>query len=209
MGSPLSPALAIIICCYYESEFLDTTTAFKKSHNITAHGSRYIDDVFLTIIHNKNDTHLANSILKTFEHKCYHEAMTLELEPDNTNFKFLESQITIKNNKIHLSFYDKNADHLRLHKSQLFYQYQHYNSFTPIAQKKATVTSTLYRVVRFTSCKNSLTQALKNNFRQFAYLGYPLNLVKNSIRALRRKSPDAHEWVHASSILKDSTQLWN
>jgi hypothetical protein len=193
MGSPLSPALAIIVCAYYEEQLWKSqiaNPAAKKTMMV-----RYMDDTFMMTAHNntraqKRQVNLLQRAMKT----AYHEKMTMEVEPLETGYKFLESEIHV-HDSITLKFFDKNATHLKEHNEQKFYQYQHFSSFSPRRQKQATVTSTLYRIDRFTTTKEHLHESIATTVHQFLHLQYPLRML---IQCIQRMSVNAQSQDHWS-----------
>ena len=48
MGSPLSPALAVIVCAYYENRIIETVKSWGWTNTIL--GTRYMDDLLSFII---------------------------------------------------------------------------------------------------------------------------------------------------------------
>ena len=73
---------------------------------------RYMDDTFMMTAHNntraqKRQVNLLQRAMKT----AYHEKMTMEVEPLETGYKFLESEIHV-HDSITLKLFDKNASHL-------------------------------------------------------------------------------------------------
>ena len=148
MGSPLSPALAQIVCSWYE------TNTISKIHKLGLHndieGIRYVDDLTCFIFFDpalSEDRQRAEDIAKHIQFG-YHENMELEVEDTDVPFKFLSSTLHVhkRNFDIDAKFYNKNQTQIELKKPQLFPTYQHFTSYEPMRQKLAVAISAIHRV---------------------------------------------------------------
>ena len=55
MGSPISPALAVIVCAYYENKIFKAVNDWGWSNTNTIMGTRYMDDVLSFVTHDGSD----------------------------------------------------------------------------------------------------------------------------------------------------------
>ena len=144
LWSPLSPALAVIVCAYYENK------VFKKIKDLgwtnKLMGTRYMDDVLGFITHDgsKESIHRAKCIYGWVKYG-YHHLMELECENTTTDFKFLSCHVTaMSGSPISISYYNKNSESLATDSSQTILTFQHYGSIAPKMQKASVVISSLY-----------------------------------------------------------------
>ena len=84
MGSPLSPALAILICAYYEHRFL---TTFHTHESVHMFPSRYMDDLNMFVVLPLEMAHRVTQIWNLLT-GIYHEDMELESEEVEFQFNF-------------------------------------------------------------------------------------------------------------------------
>ena len=180
MGSPLSPALAVIVCAYYEHRVLSKIE--KHSWDNKVYGTRYMDDVFCVATHDGTPTsiHRANIILKWFE-VGYHKNMTLECEDTTKSFKFLSSSMTaFDNSPITYEYYNKNIESILCKGSQKFLTFQHYGSLAPVAQKRSVVVSSLHRLCMNSNSKSDCTKAKNELFIELRFLKYPYSILRDA-----------------------------
>ena len=148
MGSPLSPAIAQIVCAYYEYH----TISQARLDGITnpVDGVRYIDDLTAVVFYNPNSTSSIRDakILAKRIQFGYHPNMELEVENTNLPFKFLSSVLEIdKETCIFDSrFHNKNQEQIKRREPQIFPTYQHFHSYAPTNQKLSVVISSIYRI---------------------------------------------------------------
>ena len=55
MGSPISPALAVIVCAYYENKIFKAVNDWGWANTNTIMGTRYMDDVLAFVTHDGSD----------------------------------------------------------------------------------------------------------------------------------------------------------
>jgi len=109
----------------------------------------------------------------------------MEIEPHQGVFKFLESVVSVKKNKISCQFYLRNYDKLQNRMITRFLNTKHWDSFGNTAVKRAVITSTLYRIIRFTDPTPNLILAVIAHWSyELKQLGYPLTPILRSIRNL-------------------------
>ena len=183
MGSPLSPALAIMLCCFYEQSF---RTAHAQNPLLKSlHAARYMDDVLALVHHTPTEKPAAQSLLNDLS-TCYHKNMTMDTEDDTTDFKFLESTVTHPSptREISLKYFSKNTPNIQANGKQLFFQYQDYSSYSIDKQKRGTIISTFCRINRSTMDRNDLINAYTDAIDQFFILKYPRQLLHKSLLSM-------------------------
>ena len=172
MGSPLSPALAVIVCAYYENKIHSMIDDFGWTNTIL--GTRYMDDVLSFISHDGSVlSKLRARWIGNFIKYGYHDKMDLECEDTSVPFKFLSTVIDASpGNPVSFSFYSKNAESIRLSGNQKFLTFQHYGSVSPPSQKLSVVVSALHRICMSSSSLaafNSAFTDLKSELRSLLY----------------------------------------
>ena len=154
MGSPLSPALAVIVCAYYENRIIETVKSWGWTNTIL--GTRYMDDLLSFISHDGSDlSRLRAKYIGEMIKNGYHEQMILECEDTSVPFKFLSTTVSAKSGEpISFEFFSKNLESVSSRGVQDFLTFQHYGSISPPAQKMSVVISALHRI-----CMNSTSIA--------------------------------------------------
>ena len=139
MGSPLSPALAQIVCSWYETQVISQTRKDGFTNDIE--GTRYVDDLTCFIFFDPaspEDKQRAERIAHRIQFG-YHKNMELEVEDTDEPFKFLSSMLHVNKNNFNIDaqFYNKNQTQIDSKKPQIFPTYQHFTSYAPMRQKLA------------------------------------------------------------------------
>ena len=148
MGSPLSPALAIITCMRAEKEFISSIATDSQY----LRGSRWMDDLLITIIRTEENSKRMNEI----EHriKTIYPNMTLELEKQVDDSKFLESRIRLElDNRVNLTYYNKNKEAIQKNDELVFRTMMHRSSYVPERRFADLMVQALGRIV--TACTNT------------------------------------------------------
>ena len=181
MGSPLSPALAVIVCAYYENK------VFKKIKDLgwtnKLMGTRYMDDVLGFITHDgsKESIHRANCIYGWVKYG-YHHLMDLECEDTTIDFKFLSCHVNaLSGSPISISYYNKNSESLAADSSQTILTFQHYGSIAPKMQKASVVISSLYRLDMNSMNLMDLAASVRDLFYELSTLQYPYKVLVNAL----------------------------
>ena len=172
MGSPLSPALAILNCAFFENKFHSLIKKRYSSLSTKFFSVRYMDDLLSFVIDQPRlpnstqiDTSAPNMICATHaDSSCetlhpiifdlfhfYHHRLTMEIEPHSGTFKFLESTIQIRPTRTVSQFYLKNYDSAQRAVVRKFLHTQHWDSFNNSNLKSALITGTLCRIARYTT----------------------------------------------------------
>ena len=189
MGSPLSPALAVIVCAYYENKIYSMIDDFGWDNTIL--GTRYMDDVLSFITHDGSVLSKRRArLIGYFIKYGYHEDMDLECEDTSVPFKFLSTVINASpGTPIVFSSHSKNAESIRLSGQQKFLTFQHYGSISPPSQKLSVVVSALHRICMSSSSMASFTSAvtdLKSELRSLLYPDSVITMALNRVRSHSR-----------------------
>lgn len=166
MGSPMSPVLADLVM-----ELLEESALNKPLYRIPFY-FRYVDDILLTVPHNKIE-----DITQIFND--YHPKLqfTYELEIDN-QLPFLDLKIIrCKNGKLSFDWFHKNIWSGR---------YLHFDSCLPIKYKKNTVNILTHKILELADSQfhqenfNLLVKILMEN-------NYPITFIRSEINNSTRK----------------------
>ena len=197
MGSPLSPALAILNCAYHEHLFHKFLESNHRTISPDFFSVRYMDDLLSFVVdfdcdfkHADCDKHPDGSCteIHTIFHDLfhfYHERLTMEIEPHTGTFKFLESMITVKDNVISSQFYLRNYNRNQNRVTKNFLNTQHWDSYNNAPIKRALVLGTLYRILRFSDpLASTVLPVIAHWTVELRDHGYPAHVLHRSIRSL-------------------------
>ena len=204
MGSPLSPALAVIVCAYYESRIYAKIEKYGWSNTLV--GSRYMDDVLSFVTHDgtKESIHRATCICNWIEFG-YHRLMELECENTNVEFKFLSSHVTaISGSPISIRYNNKNSESLATTNSQKFLTFQNYGSLAPAQQKKSVVISSLYRLDMNCIELKDLVNSVRELFFELSTLHYPTKVLHSAFNSACKNESLRFKSIPISSIFGDT-----
>ena len=203
MGSPLSPALAQIVCAYYE--FHTMQLAHRVGIDNALEGVRYVDDLTAVIYYDPTSgpSKTRAKILATLLQYGYHPKMELEVENTNVPFKFLSSILEVNKItcKFKAKFHNKNLAQIKRREPQLFPTYQHFHSYAPTRQKLSVVISSIHRIGNACNSIHSVQNAFNNLFVELRLLKYPTHIIRNAL--WRVQSVDSR-W-QMIDLLPDST----
>jgi hypothetical protein len=189
MGSPLSPAIAQIVCAYYEYH----TILQARLDGITnqVDGARYVDDLTAVIYYDPSSEASqrdANLLAKRIQFG-YHPNMELEVENTDLPFKFLSSVLEIdKETCIFDSrFHNKNQEQIKRREPQIFPTYQHFHSYAPIRQKSSVVISSIHRIGNACNTTHSVQNAFNLLCVELKQLRYPTKVIVNALWRVQEK----------------------
>jgi hypothetical protein len=154
-------------------------------------GSRYMDDCLIFIIFDLNVPSTYTRAMKFIEKykQCYDSCLQLEEEIiTNNTFNFLESTITIVNEKIILSPLRKNWLQICTTNTLLMNKFQHFYSFNPLQSKLGVIISTLHRLQSNSSNPSILTFAIIQIWTELILSKYPSKIIKKTILHVTNKS---------------------
>ena len=69
----------------------------------------------------------------------------------------------------------------------MIWRYQHFNSYTPYARKRATISAALQKVAYFASNSEQLIMSGIRKIREFEYAGYPHAVLKYCLNYMASK----------------------
>lgn len=211
MGSPLSPALAVIVCAYSEHLYSKKQTA--QGYFPLVRGLRYVDDA-LYITGSKScevgSAAVAEFRLRQIAASCYHNDLVVELDPDQTVIHMLESEIDLTSNpNIDIRFWHKNRDHLDAFGTQKFLKFQHYSSFSPLSAKRGVLVSTLLRVARNSLGDENTLYACRSIIRELKLLHYSNGCIAKAIKSVSGRfcaeGMDRSVWGSVLRLLNDDS----
>jgi hypothetical protein len=197
MGSPLSPALAILNCAYHEHLFHKFLESNHRAIAPDFFSVRYMDDLLSFVLdfdrefkHADCDKHPDGScteihtVFNDLFH-FYHKRLTMEIEPHTGTFKFLESMITVKDNVISSQFYLRNYNKEQNRVIKKFLNTQHWDSYNNTPIKRALVLGTLYRILRFSDpLESAVLPVIAHWTVELRDHGYPAHVLKKSIKSV-------------------------
>ena len=119
-------------------------------------------------------------IRKFIKSDCYSPPLKLEAGHDNT---FLENEFSIEPDGIH--FWIKNVNARSANK---IWRYQHINSYTPYAQKRSTLISTLKKVDALASGYEVRYDTAMAKLTEFKMSGYTPAMLRYACQRIGRES---------------------
>ena len=199
MGSPISAALAPLVCIYFEHLYF---SGLENAENESVHGIRYVDDQLALAFYNTSDPQSKLDAIHLVEElsECYDEKMTMENEACNyndsnsvihtSNFVFLEARVHFDGHTICSKHNNKNELSVREENKQKFFRYHHFDSFASRQQKIGAIIETLVRTSRYTSNFADLKESTRLCRRELSILGYPKPFFNRALKKLRRTRPE-------------------
>ena len=136
----------------------DTKKRFKAK--------RFMDNILIVLARSTGWD--ADGFIRDFqESKCYREPLKLEEGKDGT---FLETRYTVEGDSVRYKLKNDNE-----HENKVW-RYQHYLSYAPFLQKRATLTACLKKVHKHASDQGNLYASALSKISEFRELGYPLDV---------------------------------
>ena len=189
MGSPLSPAIAQILCAYYESHIISKCRLDGILNQVE--GIRYVDDLTAVIYYDPtsvSSTRDANDLAHRIQFG-YHPQMVLEVENTDLPFKFLSSVLEV--DKLTCTFdarfHNKNQAQIKCRKPQQFPTYQHFHSFAPTRQKKSVVISSIHRIGNACNSMCSVQNAFNSLCVELRQLCYPARIIRDALWRVQQR----------------------
>lgn len=191
MGSPLSPALAQIVCAYYEYHTLKRARRIGIGNQVE--GVRYVDDLTAVIYYDPTSlpSKINAELLANMIQFGYHPKMELEVENTDLPFKFLSSILEVEKStcKFEAKFHNKNLTQIKRRQPQLFPTYQHFHSYAPTRQKSSVVISSIHRIGNACNSVHSVQKAFNNLFVELRQLKYPTHIIRNALWRVQSTDP--------------------
>ena len=121
-----------------------------------------------------------------FESQCYPSCLTLEKTQADT---FLETEVSVTNNQIIISHYNKNKEHLQKTGLQRYYKQQNYLSYTPRRTKSGTLIGLWTRMQSNSSNDTVLNHALSDKLHELQHtLSYPTHFISQTLLYMHSKT---------------------
>ena len=190
MGSPISPALAVIVCAYYENKIFKAVNDWGWSNTNTIMGTRYMDDVLAFVTHDGSDiSRLRAKYLLEIIKDGYHDQMVLECEDTSVPFKFLSTTVTtVSGEPIYFKYFSKNLESISSRGLQDFLTFQHYGSISPPSQKISVVISALHRICMNSASVSDFDVAVSDIFEELSLLKYPKTILYKALSRVKLHS---------------------
>ena len=186
MGSHLSPALAYLICEYYERR-IPLTIPPQRLQFIF--GGRYMDDILIVRLTPKDPDDplhklLDNDLLRITDTQrkgaIYHKDLTIKQEYDPRGALCLGSLIYINEDTglLEIRYKNKNEESLLASGKQKTLRFQHNSSFSPQHQKRGTIMGEIVRIHRLTSNLTDKKIQCRLLSQELTGLGHKPNITK-------------------------------
>ena len=188
MGSNPSPALAYLICTFYERRIPKTIPDNRLSRLF---GARYMDDILIIRLLPRDDETLTSlldcdlqRIIDTSHpNSIYHKDLKIKRETDPRGVLCLGTLLFIKDNgTLAIRYLNKNEDSLQKLGHQSILRFQHYLSFTPIVMKIGTIIGEITRILSLTSTWSDILSQTDLLIQELCSIGYGKHLIQQAIR---------------------------
>ena len=188
MGSPISPILAILVCAFYENNFLKNLKDERKRVS----GIRYVDDAMTIIAFDKTDPFSklkSYYIMNIFLKNCYHKDLILKEENilDNS-FNFLNLEVTYKNDVFLCNYLNKNKISIKNDQKQKIKRYQNFFSNSPKISKKGVCISVLHKIANTSRTQNLFEENLYDFFCELILLNYPKKFLLSLLNIMHDRN---------------------
>jgi hypothetical protein len=165
MGDPISPGMTIGACAWMENEWMESLAQTDK---LMFKAKRYMDDIIMVYAKAAWWDH-ERFVADFTRSEIYCEPLTLT---DGDADTFLETTLKLSNDGFEYWLKNQNAE------SQKIWRYQHFNSYSPMGQKKALVKSCLRKVHNMASNSENLKKSAIHKLKEFLALEYPKPILK-------------------------------
>jgi hypothetical protein len=172
MGDPLSPAICIATCTYFENKWFNTLSKTEKENIFFC---RYMDDIHM-VTDSATIPSLEN-VAKDFETKCYPNSLVLE---STDAAIFLECTLATdpSTNRILLSHNNKNHTHITSFGKQRYYKQQDYKSYTSHRVQRGTLIGLWTRMMHNSNDDSLLHTKINERIREMLHtLHYPTSPI--------------------------------
>ena len=183
MGSPMIPPYANIFMYQLEKH---TVQKYTNSGTLILY-KRFIDDVFI-IIKDSNITQVQNEL------NSLNPSIKLTWTPPAKHCNFLDMNISIKNNKLHTSVYQKQLN---------TYAYLPFHSYHTTAQKRGFIKGEAIRYARICTSEADFKLMVNLFTLRLQRRGYPLSFIQRSLGQVQHKNR------HNYTVLSNSTKNKN
>ena len=182
MGDPLSPGMTIGTCAWMEQEWLSNLSDTDK---LMFKAKRYMDDILM--VYATPDWWDHERFLNDFtKSEIYCKPLKLTEGDDDT---FLETSLKLEEGAFSYWLKNKNTDETKI------WRYQHYDSYSPVAQKKALVKACLRKVNDMASNDRVMMESAKHKLQEFRRLEYPVAVLKQICNYIATTTGN-RRWIH-------------
>ena len=202
MGSNLSPAIAYLICEYYERMIPQRIPSLRLRNLF---GARYMDDLLLIYIFPLDDNNMKQLLAEDVKmitdtsrpSPIYHKDLKIKPEHDERGAPCLGTLITVhtdpntNNQYLDIRYLNKNEDAIQKYKpAQTTLRLQHNNSFSSIQQKMGTIIGEITRIKRLTLHTNTTLEQIRILQLELDLLGYERSTIHRVAEKTYRKTGD-------------------
>jgi hypothetical protein len=186
IGGVLSTAEAIATCAAAEFKWLSSLGADARYLSAI----RYVDDLCGIVAYRKGDQQSysnAQALLHDLQHNCYPGGLVLKEEKiDQGQFRFLETLVTVAQDKISASFFSKNIDEICKTGSQKFYTLQSSWSYSSRKSKLGVIVARLSAINNNTNSSLDLFRAVGLFLIELRLLGYGSKIMRQACSRMQR-----------------------
>ena len=181
--------MAIAACGWMEQEWMQQLADDTKGR---FRAKRFMDDILMIYV--KNDEWKHEEFVEDFERsECYQAPLELEEGKAGT---FLETRYVIEGKTIQYRLKNDNeAGDTKI------WRYQHFHSFSPFSQKRATLTACLRKVHKMASSPATLWQSALAKVAEFRRLRYPLSVLSKACSYLGATTGEG-TWITIRNTLR-------
>ena len=188
MGSNPSPALAYLICTYYERRIPKTTPVSRLSRIF---GARYMDDILIIRLLPPNDVTMSKLLdddlmrITDTSHAdaIYHSDLKIKRETDPRGVLCLGTLLYLRDNgTLAIRYQNKNEDSLLRRQRQIILRFQHFRSYSPKTTKIGTIIGEITRILALTSLWDDVLSQVDLLLKELCSIGYPKRLISQAIK---------------------------
>ena len=189
MGDPLSPAMTIGTCAWMEDEWMQTLSEKDKEF---FKAKRYMDDIL--VVYAKSEAWDHGRFMSDLKKSVCYQA-PLKLEPGAAG-TFLETRYEIVGNQFRYKLKNDNESG-----ETRVWRYQHFHSYSPFMQKRATLTACLQKVQHMASDPDTLYRSALAKVDEFRRLDYPLSVLRKACSYLGASTGEG-KWIAVRNALR-------
>jgi len=169
MGSPLSPALAILTCARAEEQLFESI-----SSSIRFKAMRYIDDIWICLMKNREEKD--EDVQKLF--KYYDRHLKIEKEREGKEIQFLDRKIIWNGEELKQVAHNKNTESMKENGERKFMNMIPYKSYGNKKMKKAIIIGKLIRIQLCTTKEEDILWQGWIALTELQTLGYKNSILK-------------------------------
>ena len=192
MGNRLAPPVAIAFMHYFETSFL------SRLKNILIFYVRYIDDILGVWTHGMDQLNHFFNLMNT-HNPCIR--LTMDHTGDPGKIAFLDTLITVHPSGTYTTelYFKPMTPPIILH----------YTSAHPMSTKRAVLNAEIQRALRVSSNKPTTERSLSTITQLFTMNGYPLDLIKNTIKNNKHKVNANYRKIRSNNrASKNTAQMY-